>query len=130
MSTHANRIRALADRLDGFGVHRIETELRAIADEIDALQHVHEAHDEARMMDLEDALDQAVHTIEFMHGCLTDPEHYSYAYPEQTIARIRQFRELVPARPGCVHSVTNQDCPGCRARIERYERRAKLEQHS
>jgi hypothetical protein len=84
--------------------------------------------DQARIVFLEDALDQAVHTIEFLHGCLTE-DSFSYSYPEQTAREIAEFRQLVPARTLCVHSVDARqrgvDCPGCAAREAYWQRRAQ-----
>lgn len=64
-------------------------------------------------MELEDALSQAVSTIEFLHGCLTS-DGYKYAYPEQTAKRLKDFRELLPATPGgCCHSYHDSSCENC-----------------
>lgn len=82
---------------------------------------------QARIALLQDALDQAISTITFLHGCLTEPETFEYAYPEQTTSLIDQLRELVPDEPFCPHSKTVAGCPGCAARLERFERRARAQ---
>lgn len=72
----------------------------------------------ARIVLLEDALNQAVHTIEFMHGCLTD-DRFEYAYPQMTAERVAAIRALVPERPGCVHGRHVEGCEACEAHIHR-----------
>lgn len=57
-------------------------------------------------------LQQAVWTIEFLHGCLTDPI-YSYGYPEQTLGRLEEFRSALPERQICFHSKHTEGCAGC-----------------
>ena len=71
---------------------------------------------QARIVILEDALIQAQHTVEFLHGCLTD-DHYRYEYPEQTVRRLREWAILVPAPEGCAHSVHKSDCESCVAHV-------------
>lgn len=61
---------------------------------------------------LEAMLDQAVSTIEFLHGCLTNPI-YSYDYPEQTLRGLEEFKSILPERDFCGHSITQQDCKSC-----------------
>lgn len=80
--------------------------------------------DQARIVLLEDALEQALSMVGFLHGCLTDPV-FSYAYPEQTTALIEELRALAPERRVCVHSMTVAGCPGCTARVERFARRSR-----
>lgn len=86
--------------------------------------------DEARIVLLEQALDQAIHTIEFMHGCLTE-EGYVYAYPEQTEVKLAKFRKLVSIGPMCVHSFDARkrgiECAGCEAREKYFLARAEAE---
>lgn len=67
---------------------------------------------------LEDALIQSVHTIEFLHGCLTD-DHYSYQYPEHTKQHLDYVKKLVPIPPLCYHSMTVEGCPSCTYRNQR-----------
>jgi hypothetical protein len=69
--------------------------------------------EEARIVLLEAVLDQAVHLIEFLHGCLTSDDIYEYAYPEQTLAKVASARELVPERPVCVHGRRDPGCASC-----------------
>ena len=69
--------------------------------------------DEAKIYLLEDALQQAQHTIEFMHGCLTDPEGYKYAYPSHVLETLKQFHKLAPTRKGCFHSWPEHGCEQC-----------------
>jgi hypothetical protein len=73
---------------------------------------------------LRDELEQARHTIAFLHGCLTD-EGYRYDYPEQTVQALRAWEQQWPLRPGCVHSRTDPECPGCQARLAAAERRQR-----
>ncbi len=68
--------------------------------------------EEAHLILLEAALDQAVNLIEFLHGCLTS-DGYAYRYPEQTLAKVASMRRLAPARPGCVHGRRDPGCEAC-----------------
>jgi hypothetical protein len=67
--------------------------------------------EEARTVLLERELDQAAHTISFLHGCLTD-DRYQYAYPEQTALHLKRIRALVPEGRLCVHSCMTDGCDG------------------
>lgn len=70
--------------------------------------------DEAKIVLLEDALRQAQHTVEFMHGCLTEPERYSYMYPDMTLREVERWAKLAPPFKFCVHSkMRTQDCEAC-----------------
>lgn len=80
--------------------------------------------DQARIVLLEDALEQAQHTVSFLHGCLTS-DGYKYAYPEQTIRHLERWEALVPLRKLCVHSFTAEGCESCAARNERFARIAE-----
>lgn len=80
------------------------------------------SNEQARIILLEDQLDNATHLIEFLHGCLTD-ERFQYAYPDETQRRVEAIRELVPSRPGCVHSRLVTDCAACVDRTNRQTRR-------
>lgn len=86
--------------------------------------------DKARIVLLEDALEQARNTIQFMHGCLTHPPQYYYAYPEHTEQMVEQINALVPERKYCMHSAlrNNEDCESCAQRIERHTLRHEAEQ--
>jgi hypothetical protein len=68
--------------------------------------------EEAHLIVLEAALDRAVHMIEFLHGCLTDPGYW-YKYPEQTAEKVARLRDLAPPRPGCVHGRRDPECESC-----------------
>lgn len=72
--------------------------------------------EQARILILEDALEQAQNVVSFMHGCLTDPG-YSYEYPEQTSRHLERWGQLVPVRRYCVHSVHKRDCPSCQEHL-------------
>ena len=85
--------------------------------------------DEARIVLLEDALEQARNTIQFMHGCLTHPQ-YHYAYPEHTEQMVERINALVPERKYCIHSGlrNNEDCESCVQRVTRAILRHEAEQ--
>ncbi len=78
--------------------------------------------DQARIIILEDALIEAQHLVEFLHGCLTNP-HYKYSYPDQTIRRLEKWNKLVPLPDLCVHSITKKGCKAC---VDRNERKMRL----
>lgn len=65
-------------------------------------------------------LEQNLNTIEFLHGCLTDPT-YKYAYPWMTVERIERLRKIVGKRNYCLHSAPTE--PGCRGCIDAAKRR-------
>jgi hypothetical protein len=69
--------------------------------------------EEARIFLLEKALIQSHHTIKFLHGCLIDPIGHKYAYPDQTMDRLKAIEELVTIPSGCCHSMTKPECPSC-----------------
>lgn len=79
--------------------------------------------DEARIVLLEDALQQAQNTVEFMHGCLTD-KTYKYAYPEMTFSNLAEWGKLAP-RPAmyCAHSRRQLDCPSCQTHVAYMDRK-------
>jgi hypothetical protein len=79
--------------------------------------------DEARIVLLEQALFQAISTIEFLDGCLLYPKRYRYSYPKQTQDRLREFEKLVKPKEFCVHSMTVPDCPGCQQRVLEFIKR-------
>lgn len=82
---------------------------------------------ELRIMELEDALQQAVSTIQFLDGCLLNPTGYKYAYPEQTERRLKKFKELLPSSPGgCCHSYHDMECENCIYRLDRARRKREL----
>jgi hypothetical protein len=80
--------------------------------------------EQARIVVLEDALEQAQNTVSFMHGCLTDPV-YTYAYPDQTQHHLAEWAALVPVEPYCVHSRHHSDCESCQRHVAKMERLAE-----
>lgn len=79
--------------------------------------------DQARIVLLEQALAQAISTIEFLDGCLLSP-NYHYSYPEQTQDRLREFLALVPQSSNfCVHSGFVPNCSSCQKRISNWNKR-------
>ena len=67
-----------------------------------------------REQQLEAELYQAIDTVEFLHGCLTDPV-FCYAYPEMTLSRLEKWRALLPERPEfCLHSCYDNNCESCK----------------
>lgn len=75
--------------------------------------------EEARIVVLTYSLDQALNSIEFMQGCLTDPDRYQYAYPEMTEQKIKELREICPRTISCVHSRREPSCESCMMHQER-----------
>lgn len=73
-------------------------------------------------MELEDAVEHARNTIEFLLGCLTRPEKYQHAYPEQTINSLERLNQVYPPQEGCPHSLYTDDCISC---INKYIRKAE-----
>lgn len=84
--------------------------------------------EEAYVLQLEDALYQAYNSIEFLHGCLTEPGLYRYDYPQMTQRGLARIHELLPPRPSlCVHSVRKPgECVSCDWQIARAQRRFEL----
>lgn len=79
-----------------------------------------------RIMDLEDGIEQAQWTIEFLHSCLTNP-HYHYGYPDQTLKELERLHDLYPPSPGCAHAAhtkRNTECPAHLTDVERRRLRA------
>lgn len=69
--------------------------------------------EEAKIVLLQHALQDAQHLVSFLHGCLTLP-NYKYAYPESTARRLEEWGKLAPIDgTGCHHSMTKPDCPSC-----------------
>lgn len=69
--------------------------------------------EQARLIILEDALRQAQNTVQFLHGCLTTPAVFQYAYPHMTEQHLAQWAALVPPHDGCAHSRHHNDCAAC-----------------
>lgn len=83
--------------------------------------------EEARIVLLEAALIQSAHTIEFMHGCLTD-DSYHYSYPDQTEQRLEAIRKLVAIPESCFHSrMQPETCERCARSLERRSLRIEAE---
>jgi hypothetical protein len=84
---------------------------------------------EDRVFLLEDALIQAQHTVQFLHGCLVNPSKggldggFSYEYPEHTAQRLEDWAKLVPLPPMCPHSRYEEGCKSCQWH---YENRCRL----
>src|SRR5665213_546206 len=79
--------------------------------------------DEAKIILLEDELQQAINQIEFLHNCLTSPGHNKYEYPEMTLSDLERFKKWVPedACPACIHAHWEHDnCPSCVATRTRW----------
>lgn len=93
---------------------------------IDRMENNINLKKDLRIMKLEDGIEQAIHTIEFLHGCLTDPS-YKYAYPEQTLDRVKYLEALYNRQGGCAHSMRKRDCPNCVERVERHKKMEELE---
>lgn len=70
--------------------------------------------DQAEIILLRHALQDAQSTVSFLHGCLTDPSKYKYCYPEHTVDRLKEWNQLAPIEgSSCHHSMTKNDCPSC-----------------
>lgn len=79
--------------------------------------------DDAREVLLKDRLLSAYHLIEFMHDRLTQPEHNTYMYPENTEEELKEIESLIRIPQGCFHSI---DADGCAACIDRNRRRREV----
>src|ERR1035437_1892692 len=80
--------------------------------------------DQAHIVLLEPELRQAQSTVEFLHGCLTDPI-FAYDYPDQIEHHLRLWSRLAPQPPYCVHSVHKPDCASCTDHIARMTQRSR-----
>ena len=67
--------------------------------------------DEAKIVLLEDSLEQSYYTIRFLHECLTNEA--TYGYPVQTLDRLEKIAVLINLHEYCYHSFYNKGCPGC-----------------
>jgi hypothetical protein len=63
-------------------------------------------------------LEHCLNTIEFLHGCLTDPAHFKYSHPKLTIKRIKRLRKIVGPRNYCHHSPVDPACPQCQQGVQ------------
>jgi hypothetical protein len=59
------------------------------------------------------ALHQAQWTVEFLHGCLTQPSLYSYNYPIHTMTQLAEWHALSPPPDLCPHSRFDPECRPC-----------------
>jgi len=71
-----------------------------------------------RMLELEDAITEAINTITFLHDCLLN-EKFVYQYPEQTFSTLLKLSCLVPQGPLCIHSKITEGCEACDDRLKR-----------
>lgn len=78
-----------------------------------------------RAADLEDALYEAVATIDFLHLCLIGKA--DYAYPDQTLSELDRLNQLLVSRERCHHGRSMPGCPGCQARDLRFRLQAERE---
>jgi hypothetical protein len=79
--------------------------------------------EEAKLVLLEQALEQAISTIEFLNGCLLEPTQYNYAYPEQTQQKLTEFKKLIVINPRCIHSMYVSECESCQSRSKKWEQK-------
>lgn len=79
--------------------------------------------DQAKIVLLEQALEQSIHTIEFLDGCLRHPIEYKYAYPEETQRELTEFKKLVFVKPTCIHSMNVPNCESCQDRNKKWEQK-------
>lgn len=79
---------------------------------------------EARIILLENALHGAVSTINFLHGCLTDPI-FKYTYLDHTENTLSEIEGLVGRREYCIHSFFFEGCSSCKDRIDNWTKTAK-----
>ncbi|GJQ44091.1 MAG: hypothetical protein JETCAE03_35890 [Ignavibacteriaceae bacterium] len=76
---------------------------------------------------LQQELQQAVWTVQFLHNCLTEPEHSKYSYPEQTVERVKKWIEILPPSYLCHHSVRHHNCLSCKINSEIRKRTKEIE---
>ena len=76
---------------------------------------------------LEAELVQCYHTIQFMHGCLTD-KHYKYEYPEHTQQHLDDIKKLVDIPKLCHHSIHEPTCEACVRTLKWRIQRAEYQQ--
>ncbi len=83
-----------------------------------------------RIFLLEAELQQAMHTIKFLHMCLTQPKHAKYAYPNQTIQELEFWEKILPKEVMCEDhvflSVHKKNCLACVKARKHYLRHKKL----
>ncbi len=82
----------------------------------------------AEIIILENALREAISSVEFMHECLTNPDLASYTYPEQTTEKLSSWKKLVGPLEYCHHSSFVADCQACQLwKFRRYSLKAAQE---
>jgi hypothetical protein len=82
--------------------------------------------EEAKIVLLEQELVQAYHTISFLHNCLTHKA--SYGYPEQTLKRLEDIKELVNIPKGCAHGGPTLGCKSCTDSLVRWRVRKEAQE--
>jgi hypothetical protein len=89
---------------------------------------------EAEKDEFEVLCQQALSTIEFLHGCLTRPSKegvpggFSYDYPEQTEQFMEELKSVLPERDWCIHSRIDPDCRGCQQGVRAREIRGRIKE--
>lgn len=83
-----------------------------------------EAEVTLRIMELENGIEQAQFTIQFLVDCLNGDA--THAYPEQTQRRLEKLKALHAPLPLCHHSKWMPDCVACQTRHQRLETIARL----
>lgn len=82
----------------------------------------------AEIIILENALREAISTVNHLHDCLTNPEFAAYAYPEETARRLEEWGKLVGPNVNCHHSSFVADCQACQLwKFRRYSLKAAQE---
>lgn len=84
--------------------------------------------EELRMFLLEEQLERAYNSIQFLHDCLTQP-NFEYAYPDMTLSELDKIKDLIPNlidRDWCVHSVIRKDCRSCIEHMARWRKKENL----
>ena len=79
--------------------------------------------EKAKIILLEQSLDDAIHTIEFLEKCILLPDNYVYTFPEQTQMKLKEYRTLVNYKEICFHSIDNVNCKGCQNRKKEFIKR-------
>lgn len=65
-------------------------------------------------------LAQACGTIEFLHGCLTDPV-YKYAYPQQSLDHLKTIRALAAGGPECSAGLSSRHTGPCPVHSDEFQ---------
>ena len=76
--------------------------------------------EQAEIVLLKRALDQACHSVEFLDRCLVNGIDkggvYNYIYPEQIPKLMGEWRKLAPESKLCFHSNFDEGCGSCQDR--------------